>query len=1197
MGKSIVGGVTIINTLTQKNDGEFPIAMARDIFMNNNTSVEDRINALKNYTHPVTPGYRHIPAGGEMGQFLKWNDDGDAQWVTIPVASANNDGFFSHLDKEKLDNISENANNYVHPQSSGYKHIPSGGESGNILIWKSDGEVTWGTEKTYQEATESSSGLMSAEDKKKLNTISSGAGNYVHPTTPGNKHIPAGGKEKQILRWKADGEAQWDNETAYTDVTVTNHGLMSAEDKKKLDGVASGANNYTHPSGDGYYHIPAGGKEGQYLKYKSAGEAQWGDLVIPVYDLASTTNNGLMSKEDKTKLDNVENGANNYTHPTTSGYKHIPAGGKEGQILRYVSDGTAMWGNDKDTIYTHPLYNKENMGLYKLSVDETGHVNSVSPVEKADITALGISGGEGPTYTTGTSTTPGLTKLYDSSGSNEDGTITQKTLTDLLNDKASSSHTHDNATANKSGFMSAEHVKTLNQLSSFEITDIDYNTDEVIINSSTTYEAGPVDGPYITLTKATNNSAGVMSASDKKKLDGISEGATKYIHPSYTKENMGLYKLSVDETGHVNGVSPVEKSDITALGISGGEGPTYTTGTEITPGLTKLYSSTGSNIDGAMTQKSVTDELAKKSSTTHSHLLATNKTDGFMSKEDKSKLENIASGANNYTHPSYTSHVNGLYKITTDNTGHVSAVSAVTKSDITALGIPSNTNASTTNAGLMSVEDKKKLDGISSGANAYVHPSYTSHVNGLYKVTIDNTGHVNAVNNVVKSDITILGIASDSNASTTSAGLMSADDKKKLDGVASGANNYTHPSYTNRTQGLYKFSVDTSGHVNTVSSVSKNDITALGIPGTDTTYSVASSTDDGLMSAEDKKKLDNIPIGGGTYVHPKYTKENLGLYKLSVDELGHVNKVSPVEKSDITALGISGGQGPTYTTGTETTPGVTKLYTSTGTNEDGSITQKGLTDLLNTKASSSHIHDDATTTNAGFMSTQHVKTLNQLSSFKISDIEYNADNVIVNSSTTYEAGPVTGPYITIDKATETAAGVMSAADKKKLNSISEGATSYKTGTETTSGITKLYNSTGTATDGSMTQKSVSDVVSNKSDLNHTHPDAAEDHAGFMSQTHVQVLKKLNAFKVERTEYSTDSASIIASSVNIDKNDEPYETSWITINGATTTTAGLMSAEDKSKLDQISLPTGMQIGFGATAPTDLNIGDLWIQTNE
>lgn len=41
-----------------------------------------------------------------------------------------------------------------------------------------------------------------------------------------------------------------------------------------------------------------------------------------------------------------------------------------------------------------------------------------------------------------------------------------------------------------------------------------------------------------------------------------------------------------------------------------------------------------------------------------------------------------------YTHPSYTAKANGLYKITTDATGHVSAATAVAKADITALGIP-----------------------------------------------------------------------------------------------------------------------------------------------------------------------------------------------------------------------------------------------------------------------------------------------------------------------------------------------------------------------------------------------------------------------------------------------------------------------------------------------------------------------------
>ena len=41
-----------------------------------------------------------------------------------------------------------------------------------------------------------------------------------------------------------------------------------------------------------------------------------------------------------------------------------------------------------------------------------------------------------------------------------------------------------------------------------------------------------------------------------------------------------------------------------------------------------------------------------------------------------------------YTHPTYTAKSSGLYKVTVDGTGHVSAATAVTKSDITALGIP-----------------------------------------------------------------------------------------------------------------------------------------------------------------------------------------------------------------------------------------------------------------------------------------------------------------------------------------------------------------------------------------------------------------------------------------------------------------------------------------------------------------------------
>jgi hypothetical protein len=68
--------------------------------------------------------------------------------------------------------------------------------------------------------------------------------------------------------------------------------------------------------------------------------------------------------------------------------------------------------------------------------------------------------------------------------------------------------------------------------------------------------------------------------------------------------------------------------------------------------------------------------------------VATQSTNGLMSAADKTKLDGIAENANNYTHPSYTARASGLYKVTVDGTGHVSAATAVTKSDITALGIP-----------------------------------------------------------------------------------------------------------------------------------------------------------------------------------------------------------------------------------------------------------------------------------------------------------------------------------------------------------------------------------------------------------------------------------------------------------------------------------------------------------------------------
>ena len=195
---------------------------------------------------------------------------------------------------------------------------------------------------------------------------------------------------------------------------------------------------------------------------------------------------------------------------------------------------------------------------------------------------------------------------------------------------------------------------------------------------------------------------------------------------------------------------------------------------------------------------------------------------------------------------------------------------------------PSDVATQSTN-GLMSAADKTKLDGIAENANNYTHPSYTARASGLYKVTVDGTGHVSAATAVAKSDITALGIPeSDTtySAATTSAeGLMSAADKTKLDGVTAGANKYTHPSYTARASGLYKVTVDSTGHVSAAAAVDKSDITALGVPAQDTTYT-----------------------------HPSYTARASGLYKVTVDSTGHVSAATAVTKSDITALGIPIGE-------------------------------------------------------------------------------------------------------------------------------------------------------------------------------------------------------------------------------------------------------------------------------------------------
>lgn len=250
----------------------------------------------------------------------------------------------------------------------------------------------------------------------------------------------------------------------------------------------------------------------------------------------------LSSNDYTTAEKNKLAGLSNYSHPTTSGNKHIPAGGAAGKILGWASDGTAQWVDDKDTTY----------GVFKGATTSADGGNGLVPAPKTANAGQYLKG---------------------------DGTWGTPT--------------------------------------------------------NTTYG------------DATQSAHGLMTAADKTKLDGIAAGANKYSHPGYTSKSNGFYKVTVDGTGHVSATTAVTKADITGLGIPA-QDTTYSAATSSTLGLVKV----GSNISNSygtisLTKTNVTNALGYTPPTHDTtYRLATTRSNGLMSYSDKSKLDGIATGAN-----------------------------------------------------------------------------------------------------------------------------------------------------------------------------------------------------------------------------------------------------------------------------------------------------------------------------------------------------------------------------------------------------------------------------------------------------------------------------------------------------------------------------------------------------------------------
>lgn len=158
-------------------------------------------------------------------------------------------------------------------------------------------------------------------------------------------------------------------------------------------------------------------------------------------------------------------------------------------------------------------------------------------------------------------------------------------------------------------------------------------------------------------------------------------------------------------------------------------------------GLGNVENKSSETIRGEMTKENVTDALGYTPPTTNTtYSAATQSKQGLMSAADKKKLDGIATGANAYTHPTYTEQTGeptanqtpsfgGTFKVSqpiSDETGHIIGMNTRT------ITIP-NTVATQSVAGLLSAANKKQLDygGVPIVTTAGTGAAYTATVDGM----------------------------------------------------------------------------------------------------------------------------------------------------------------------------------------------------------------------------------------------------------------------------------------------------------------------------------------------------------------------------------------------------------------------------------------------------------------------------------
>ena len=402
------------------------------------------------------------------------------------------------------------------------------------------------------------------------------------------------------------------------------------------------------------------------------------------------------------------------------------------------------------------------------------------------------------------------------------------------------------------------------------------------------------------------------------------------------------------------------------------------------------------------------------------------------------------------------------------------------------------------------------------------------------------------------------------NAATQSAaGVLSAADKTKLDGL--------------NTDSINDISVTSNANKATITFVSDNgneeDVS------TTIDFPISTSTAAGTMSAKDKTELDRINTANFA----------LGAVTPAASTVGIA-----ASKTNVTD-GTTAANNITLPAATQSAAGVLSAADKTkldGLNTD-SINDISVTSNAN-KATITFVSDNgneedvsttidfpiSTSTAAGTMSAKDKTELDRINTanFALGAVTPAASTVgIAASKTNVTDGTTAANNITLPAATQSAAGVLSAADKTKVDRIT--GTNHVISQPTTTATSRVITITGiNPTDN----KAVSSSI--------TLPGVSETQAGLASASDKKTLNAIktlgNSSHLNDDNCWTRTASNVAInftctdvSGNSTDTDAKSEHS-VNIGAASSTLAGVMTSTDKTELDRI---TTANFALGAVTP--------------